>query len=297
MIDLVLPYVDGNDPIWAAQYADICRQHCMWHQPERFRPWDTLRYVLRGVAKCMPFIRTVHLVVAGESQVPNWVNRETVNVVLHRDIIPERYLPTYNSCTIEMFVHRILGLADHFIYTNDDIFPVSPMQKSDFYYGDLPRVSAHLNAMPNSPTFYFMQLLNVTSYAYSWKGKNRPNGKVLKSDHGMQPMRKSTWERLWVQHTATIAGSCTTFREVSNLNQDLANFTEWLDGAPPSSRSTAMYNPEHGDIGTLNDYLTSDMIDAVCVNDNRYVDYRSMRVKVADLLQTKYPEKCKYEKI
>ena len=54
----------------------------------------------------MPFVRNVHLVVSGKTQVPEWAS-DRLKVVTHRDIIPEEFLPTFNSTTIEMFLHRI----------------------------------------------------------------------------------------------------------------------------------------------------------------------------------------------
>lgn len=81
----------------------------------------------------MPFIRNVYLVVSGESQIPDWIDRDEINVVLHRDIIPESLLPTFNSTTIEMYLHRIDGLSEHFIYSNDDMMPMNRMRAEDFF--------------------------------------------------------------------------------------------------------------------------------------------------------------------
>ena len=81
----------------------------------------------------MPFIRKVHLVVSDESQVPNWINRDEVHVVLHRDIIPCAYLPTFNCNPIEMHLHRIKDLDEEYLYFNDDIFPMKECNPTDFF--------------------------------------------------------------------------------------------------------------------------------------------------------------------
>ena len=125
-MDAVITFVDGLDPLWQADYA-------AWHGgkaplAKRFRDWGTLPYLLRGIERFMPFVEKVHLVVARESQVPQWVSDQEVHVVLHRDIIPEEFLPMFNSCSIEMFLHRIPGLSEEFLYFNDDMFPVAPSQ-------------------------------------------------------------------------------------------------------------------------------------------------------------------------
>jgi len=61
------------------------------------------------------------------------VHSVDINIVLHEDIIPEKYLPTFNSTTIEMFLCKIKGLSEHFIYFNDDMFPVMPHSMNDFF--------------------------------------------------------------------------------------------------------------------------------------------------------------------
>ena len=81
----------------------------------------------------MQFIRTVHLVVSNKEQVPEWLDQSKVHVVLHEDIIPKELLPTFNSTTIEMFLHKIPGLAEHFIYSNDDMMPMNKMDVHDFF--------------------------------------------------------------------------------------------------------------------------------------------------------------------
>lgn len=84
----------------------------------------------------MPWIRKIHLIVSNIEQIPSYAQCDKLHVVLHKDIIPEQYLPVFNSSTIEMFIANIPGLAEHFIYSNDDMFPIRPLQKEDFYTND-----------------------------------------------------------------------------------------------------------------------------------------------------------------
>ena len=119
-IDLVIPWVDGNDVEWKKE-KDKCLE-AGDGRVNRYRDWDNLRYVFRGIEKYMPWIRKIHFVTWGH--LPEWLNVEhpKLNIVKHQDYIPEKYLPTFSSHTIEMNLHRIKGLAEQFIYTNDDIF-------------------------------------------------------------------------------------------------------------------------------------------------------------------------------
>ena len=54
--------------------------------------------------------------------------------------MPPEVLPTFNSTTIEMFIANIPDLAEHFIYGNDDIYPLRPTLPDDWFTEDeLPR--------------------------------------------------------------------------------------------------------------------------------------------------------------
>ena len=128
-MDAVITYVNGLDPVWREEYSRALNIPAL---DKRFRDWGTLKYLLRGIETYMPFVRNVYLVVSGRTQVPDWAS-ERLKVVTHKDIIPEKFLPTFNSTTIEMFLHRIPGLDERFIYFNDDMFPVAPSSEEDYF--------------------------------------------------------------------------------------------------------------------------------------------------------------------
>ncbi len=56
-----------------------------------------------------------------------------INLVDHRDILPAEALPTFNSHAIETSLHRIEGLAEHFVYFNDDVFLGRPARPETFF--------------------------------------------------------------------------------------------------------------------------------------------------------------------
>lgn len=131
-IDVVVTWVDGDDPEWRAAFD-------RWNQSDesatreardwaRFRSRDELRYALRSIWWHCPWVRTIHLVTAGHR--PAWLQEHpALRVVAHTDILPADVLPTFNSHAIESALHHIDGLAEHFVYFNDDMFvgrPVTP---------------------------------------------------------------------------------------------------------------------------------------------------------------------------
>lgn len=141
-VDYVIPYVDGTDPAWLDLYEKYAHLNPNGGDRKevrkRFSPNRLFKYQFRGLEKFAPWIDTVHLLVQSESQVPAWLDRGKIHVVLHKDFIPEEFLPTYNSSSFECFLHRIPGLAPCFIYANDDTYLLNSVKPSDFFDGCMP---------------------------------------------------------------------------------------------------------------------------------------------------------------
>ncbi|CAN5385511.1 hypothetical protein BH11ACT8_BH11ACT8_25720 [soil metagenome] len=132
-VDVVYTWVDGHDAAWnearEARLREVTDDTMLTRASSgraRYVDRGELRYSLRGVHLFAPWVRRIHLVTAG--QVPDWLDAEhpMVNVVDHRDLLPPEALPTFNSHAIESVLHRIPGLAEHFLYLNDDFFIGSP---------------------------------------------------------------------------------------------------------------------------------------------------------------------------
>jgi hypothetical protein len=170
-IDFVVTWVNEEDSEWLAlrnKYMSAEKSHPWnsWTMGEkRFRDWGLLPYWFRGVAKFAPWVRNVYLVTAGA--VPSWldVNCPNLRIIHHEDFIPTKYLPTFNSHTIEWNLHRIDGLSEQFVYFNDDMYLTSPTKRDDFFRNGLPRDSAvlgvsFLSRVQPSYVAYSAMLLN-----------------------------------------------------------------------------------------------------------------------------------------
>jgi hypothetical protein len=133
-IDVVYTWVDGDDPEWdAARQARIAGMEGTARTREasgraRFLSRDELRYSLRSVHLFAPWVRQIYLVTSG--QVPAWLatDHPGVRVVPHAEIMPADALPTFNSHAIETSLHHISGLAEHWLYFNDDFFLGRPLR-------------------------------------------------------------------------------------------------------------------------------------------------------------------------
>lgn len=129
MIDIVITHINFNDINWQNQY----KQYFKEFNYNRHRAEINFKYLLRSINDNIDFVNNVYLIVSSETQVYDWINKDKVKIILHKDIIPQEFLPTFNSCTIEMFLHKIPNLSDKFIYFNDDMFIMSKKQTNDYY--------------------------------------------------------------------------------------------------------------------------------------------------------------------
>lgn len=137
-IDAVVLWVDGSDYEWNMSrnhywnlYKNICKDS---NADQRFVCCDELKYCLRGLYYNVDWLRTIYIITCG--QVPKWLNIDhpKIKLIFHKDIIEAEHLPTFNSCTIEMNLHKIYGLSECFLYLNDDCFVTKKTTKQFFFH-------------------------------------------------------------------------------------------------------------------------------------------------------------------
>ncbi|WP_405375367.1 MULTISPECIES: stealth family protein [unclassified Microbacterium] len=131
-IDMVFSWVDGSSSEFQRQRAARLSEYVVGDGddgPARYRHVDELRYALRSVHMYAPWVRRIFI--ATDSPAPAWLlDHPKVTVVRSEEFFADTsVLPTHNSHAVESQLHRIEGLAEHFLYSNDDMFfgrPVSP---------------------------------------------------------------------------------------------------------------------------------------------------------------------------
>lgn len=291
-MDIVVTYVNGLDPEWQRTYEQCTSTPIL---DKRFRDWGTLKYLFRGIQTNMPFIRKVHLVVSGPTQIPEWVNRQEVNVVLHSDIIPQEFLPTFNCNPIEMHLHRIKGLDEEFLYFNDDMFPMQRCQPTDFFRGGkgVIRMTRHLFAFD-----MFKKICrNSTRVAYHALGRSVPF-MFLRPQHICSPMLKSECEELYAKVEPQIRSSISCVRTAENLNQYMFIDYMYLKGKivnEPISK-------KHFSVGIvsakkLRRFIVQPTHKMACVNDVQLSEerYAELHKILHDSFEERFPQKSKFE--
>lgn len=135
-IDLVYLWVDGNDPKWIEKkekFTGRLADHSEENNKGRYINNDELKFSLRSVEQYLPWIRRVYIVT--DDQCPVWLQKDhpKIHIVDHKQILPREALPCFNSSVIEYFLYKIPGLAEHFLFANDDMFFNKPLSYDYFY--------------------------------------------------------------------------------------------------------------------------------------------------------------------
>ena len=292
-MDIVITYVNGNDPVWKMDYEKYTNVKIM---EKRFRDWGTLKYLLRGIEVNMPFIRNVYLVVSHPSQVPEWVDKENLKIVLHKDIIPNEYLPTFNCNPIEMHLHRIEGLDEEYLYFNDDMFPVGKCKAEDFFRDGKPVIG------------YYTHLFASGMYKKICRNSDRLARKVLglnasmfftRPQHICSPMLRSECNELYGKVEPEIRKtSSERTRTEDNLNQYL--FLDYMNYKGLVIRekiSNKHFSVAVASADKLRAFLRNPSRSLVCINDVHLSEkrYEELRGVILDAFEEALPVKSRFE--
>ena len=295
-MDLVIPYVDGSDRQWIRDYIRTTGMHNP--SPERFRSWGTLKYLFRGVEKYLPFIDRIVLLVARESQVPAWVNEKTVKVVYHREFIPNQFLPTFNSGTIESYLWNIPDISELFLYANDDMFPINLMSKDEFFTPEgKPILSFEVNKDYKTSDIWRCELRTGLDMIADSLGKERyPQHDIIKPKHNIAAMRKSTLDAVGELCKDQIAKSISCIRKKQNVTQYIYSYYEYYTDGYAKGNYSFVYLRTHSDLKTIIDTILDSDYQLVCINDSGSVkDYPRTRYLLQQCFEKKFPVKSKYE--
>ena len=292
-MDIVITYVNGLVPEWRESYVKTTGKPFI---EKRFRDWGTLKYLMRGIETNMPFIKNVHLVVSHYSQVPEWVNRRNVNIVLHRDIIPAELLPTFNSNTIEMHLHNIKNLAEEFLYFNDDMFPVAPASAEDFFREGKAVTGFTRHYMALNMFKKICRNSDRLARKAAGTGEHRF---FLRPQHICSPLLKSACKEVYTKVKTEILASLSRIRTAKNCTQYLFLDYMLLNGMAINEKiEKKHFSLAITPAGKLGRFITHPTCKMVCINDVHLGKKRYIKLQkaVADAFGIRFPKKSKYER-
>jgi len=135
-IDIVFSWVDGTSSEFQRARAQRMKAYVVGEGDDseaRYRQIDELKYALRSVYLYAPWIRRIFIVT--DSPAPVWLaDHPAVTIVRSEEFFSDpEALPTHNSHAVESQLHKIDGLSEHFLYSNDDMFFGRPVRPEMFF--------------------------------------------------------------------------------------------------------------------------------------------------------------------
>lgn len=310
-VDVVFTWVDGADPEWQEQFAE-------WSvglepaggndyvHPARYRSYDELRYSLRSVWLYAGWVRRIYLVTAGH--LPDWlVPDERLRVVTHDEIFPGEWLPTFNSHAIEARLHHIPGLAEHFVYLNDDVFLAKQLAPEAFFTPNgLPLFTESAARVEGGGGTGAETTRSVDEAARTGQGLIRRDFGVevaYKLDHAPHPLRRSTLAQIEQRYPREMAATAShRFRHPDDLavaSGFAAHYGYCTGSAVPGGLSVGYENLGGRRLGWgLRRYLWGRDLDAICLNATEVWERSPAEVerKLSVFLEEYFPVPSPWEK-
>ena len=222
-IDAFIPWVNSNDPVWQERYAryrgaDDCRG-CFKHATAatRFQDVGELSRCLRSIEKNAPWFRNIFILT--DDQSPNMrnvpvVTRNKIELISHKQMFGEfsHVLPTFNSRSLDCMVWNLDGLAEHFVYFNDDFFISRPVLPPDFFDGDRVIVRGHWSAIRRSMLSRFRRTLTGAAERSTGFGEGQRKAaemlgfedRYFKFDHAPRAFLKSRMKSVFEAHREAV---------------------------------------------------------------------------------------------
>ena len=193
-IDLVVAYVNNQDFIWRNTFISYCQKHNLHEKivellGSRYGGLTFIYDLLKLANNNMPWINKIYLLVSNKEQIIPSLLPPNVELVTHEQFIPYQFLPTFNSCTIEMFLHNIKGLSEHFIYANDDMLPIGKLEPSDFFEDGKIKINWRRDQFHPCSNVYSYQCRNNCLFL-TRKLVIKYDDVLLRPEHSFTPMIK-----------------------------------------------------------------------------------------------------------
>ncbi|WP_156021851.1 stealth family protein [Streptococcus ruminantium] len=326
-IDFVVTWVDGSDPKWQKQ-----KQHYMSEEDKglnsvaRYRNWEIFKYWFRAVEKHAPWVNKVVLITEGH--VPEWlnINHEKLLLIKHSDYIPQEYLPTFNSNVIELNIHRIEELSEHFVLFNDDMFINKSVGPEDFFRNGLPTdVGVFSPQVPKSGGIASISLNNIeviNDYFNTHQILKEWNNKFFRLSYGKHLLKnfivlpwnsvlgfydhhlpvaykKSTFKHLWnLEEQKLRQTSRNKFRTKSDINHWLMRYWQLASGQfTPRSVHFGNYYNIFDELNKIISELRNPKYHLICLNDGEEIsDFEVSKRKLTSTFETVYPTSSTFER-
>ena len=226
-------------------------------------------------------------------------------------------------------MHRIEGLAEQFVYFNDDCYLTAPVKPTDFFVDGLPcdsleeqplrlnRRDATIGVNSNAIIFlnqHFDKQACKKAHPDKWFSVRDPKtalknlylGRVhrraffgLNSHHLPQAYRKQTLEEVWKAEADWLhETSLRKFRNSEDLNQYVFKYWQLASGAfhPINKMKDGYWCRGGSNIQRTCDTIRNKRYKYICYNDSAGLDFEKNKELLLAAFHDALPEKSSFER-
>lgn len=307
MIDIVVPFYNNTDKKWQKVLKEyMLKENSNDRQivgDERYRDWDCFKYWFRCVEENCKWVNKVFLIVASESQVPDWLDKTNpkLRIVYHNEYIPKELLPTFNTFTIEDYICKIKDLSNNFVYCNDDYYFLNPVSKHLFFIDDYP-VYRDIGEPIIKFGTYWLESTDGTFYNVLNNGMDLQlkicgdKSKWYALDH-LPNAHKKDFENEIIDsyYENFINANKTGFRDKYKYSNHV--FTCLYRDMKSYYKFDNYYNSCYVTIKSDTNFDDFKDYDMVCFNDTEQLDdFETTKNKMVQFFEKKFPKKSSFEK-
>lgn len=298
-IDIIIPWLNPNED-WYNEY----KKYSPNEHPGRIRDLGTFKYLLRSISKNCKWVNKIFIVLYDEKQKPSWlIENDRLKIIYHKDFIPKKFLPNFNSVLSDMHFSFIDELSDNFIFMNDDMFFMKEVPSDMYFENNLPVHQASLRngiyrAWNNAQWRKIEK--NIYEYVSNLIGRNV----LFNTFHLPIPFNKTLQQFIWYKDYKTFE----KMFENSKIRSD-KNVCNWIFYGIEEAFNKCVLKPIYQTYPSicfdLRDGMTEQSIRnlisgkyIVCFNDGDFLnkDFENVKTTIQKILEEKFPNKCEFEK-
>lgn len=296
-IDYVIPFVNCNDMKWFTEYKKYVSGPSGWsNNATRFRDWETLRYQLRSIEWYMPWIRNIYIVMSiSETQIPKWLKteHERVHIVWDWEIVPREYLPVFNSNVIDLYIPRIEGLSERYLYACDDYIVMREQKPEDYFSED--GIKLVISQYKFIDCDYSQTVMNSARLICpQYTSMKDGNYYVPYCNHAIVPHLRSENLMVMSKYQREIEVSLSRFREGKNLTWLIYPLNLMMRGLLQRGNVVVNYNALTDENSIRN--LNFNDCDVIVLNDEYQDNFFSGKPLLLNRLEEILPDKSEFEK-
>ena len=222
-MDVVLIHFEYNEPFIKSYEKYIDKKLSFLYN---FDNSNLINIQVKLIRKNIPFVNKIYLVLPDDYSYIKNIDQDIVSVIFHKDILKRDLLPCYNYNTIELNIHKIPGIGEHFVLIRPFVFPVKILDEKTFFIDDKPKYDVSFIDENDTSTIRSINETNEMRLAL-FHMKNRES-KYFTIEDSVMPLIKSTCYYVSLKLKSALAKTYTRNHNYRNVSSRIMGIIDVL---------------------------------------------------------------------